>query len=199
MAGTTTIYKSVTLEPGEQFTLPPNSELIGASAPEQLDSTCDLPTLEELGCYAFTIGLNPEEGAASEIFEADNNSNIYISGIKVGNTSYSFSSPVTSAVPTGLIDLVDLANKINTAGAGEVLLNVSTGFKLDYGIGTGSRATMNYIVFKTLPSIGSSIRLICSASAPVFTVPASNPLVAFEIPARPYADVSDFENIPECS
>jgi len=51
------IYKSVTLGTGEQFILPPGAELIGAESRSDLESTCDLPELDNVGCYTCVIEI----------------------------------------------------------------------------------------------------------------------------------------------
>lgn len=67
------IYKAVTLQPGEQFTLPPGAQIIGSTDINSISSTCPLPDpsqLEELQCFiAKPVLYVNNEGGVGTWFE----------------------------------------------------------------------------------------------------------------------------------
>lgn len=73
MASTQTISKTVLLQPGEKFVLPPDSKLIAAESSSDISSTCVIPELAQLDCYTAIIGIGGEEGSNSQLWEAQPN------------------------------------------------------------------------------------------------------------------------------
>lgn len=182
------IYKTVTLQNGEKFALPSGAELVGASDSNLITSTCALPTLETLGCYALVFGNAEDDGNASQIFEATTYSNTPVKGINFNQKDYDFLTTFPAGVGTGLYDLAAIVSAINSTSLGTLIFDASVGYnnQLDYGV-------MSYIVFKTVPSIANNLALTMYTYAPDI-----DPLY-FSIPVLPYADVSGYNSIPACS
>jgi hypothetical protein len=93
-------YKTVTLKPGEIFTLPAGATLIAATDESAISSTCDIPTLEPLECYTCVVGLGENSGTTSQLWEVQSGSggDVRIKGIlqndqlQVLTKSYTFDS-----------------------------------------------------------------------------------------------------------
>jgi hypothetical protein len=78
------IIKTVTLAPGETFTLPPGATIIHTSSHESLSSTCDeLPETSEMKCYRLLFSVNVNR-TPSPALEHDDTivSAIFISGVQ---------------------------------------------------------------------------------------------------------------------
>lgn len=188
MASSNTILKTITLQPGEQFVLPPGAEFVGATSVDELDSTCDDDLEgEELLCYALAFGNAEDDGNNGQIFESTDTSNTPVVGIKFNGTEYLFSTPFY-ANGSGLYNLTGMITAINGTAAGAVIFNASSAFNWQ-----GDNGVMSYIVFKTLPSIATKLQLMMSTTSPGVQE------LQFLIPVRPYDDVSSYTNIPSCS
>lgn len=189
MASATTILKTVTLQPGEQFVLPPGAEFVGATSVDEIDSTCDDDGLEgeELLCYALAFGNAEDDGNNGQIFESTDTSNTPVVGIKFDGTMHLFGSPFY-ANGSGLYDLTGMVTAINGTPAGTVIFDVATAFNWQ-----GDNGVMSYIVFKTLPSIATKLQLMMSTTSPGVQE------LQFLIPVRPYDDLSGYTNLPSCS
>ena len=119
MATIKTFTHSITINPGEVFTLPPNSEILFATDPSGLESVCVTIPETELKCYRMHWVRNEDpEGSFSIIFqlgipvpfsmntrsnayEDDEGSSATIEFSKVGGMG--------TSVTTGGIDFKDLA------------------------------------------------------------------------------------------
>lgn len=83
MASITKIVKTVTISPGESFTLPVNAEVL--SITDVLDTTCniDLPTPEALINYSYVFSLNEDANDDHPMGSEVNIENILIDGTNV--------------------------------------------------------------------------------------------------------------------
>lgn len=189
MATTNTLYKSINLESGEQFTLPPGAELISATNIAELESTCNLGTLEDLNCYAFVFGNAEDDGNDDQLFEATEHANTPVVGIKFNDTIYTFSSPFNAIPDYGVYDLANLITAINGTSAGNLLFEASSSNWL-----RGDKGTVSYIVFKSTPSIIKNLYLIMQTPGS-----GGSSIITFYIPVSTYSDVSGLTNIPSCS
>lgn len=199
MASTKTIYKSVTLQPGEPFTLPPGAVLISAESPDDISSTCDID-LEELACYTFVFGNAASDGNNSQLFESETagKSNVKVIGISVNGTDYLFSSPQLSRDDDGRYLDPDLINAINSTAAGQVLLNASYGYWQ-----MGENGTINYITFQGAPSVAEGLSLILSAyviagSGPSARTEANTSVKFYIKPVPTDTLLSSYNNVPQC-
>lgn len=204
MATTTTIYKSVLLQPGEQFTLPPGAELISATDTDSITSTCDISDLQGLNCYTFVFGNAGTDGDQSQLFESEtpDKSNVKIIGISVDGIDYLFNSAQYSQDDDGRYLDPDLINAINGTAAGQVMFEPEYGYWI-----MNDNGTMNYITFKGVPAIVKTLSLIFSAYvADSFVMgpvtPArteANTTVKFYIKAVDTDSLSGYTNVPECN
>lgn len=200
MATTTTIYKSVLLQPGEQFTLPPGAELISASDTDSISSTCDISNLQGLNCYTFVFGNAGSDGNDSQLFESETagESNVKAIGISVNGTDYLFSSPQLSRDDDGRYLDPDLINAINSTAAGQVLLNAIYGYWQ-----MGENGTINYITFQGAPSVAQGLSLILSAyviagSGPSARTEANTSVKFYIKPVPTDTLLSSYNNVPQC-
>jgi len=115
MSTTTVIYKSITLTPGEQFTLPPNAELVGASSPADLESSCDLPSLATLECFELVVFGADEAGSQGRPYEKDDSSDLVIRKLVVSGVEYDI--PDMSVSGWGQFDFQVLINYLSATPA----------------------------------------------------------------------------------
>lgn len=147
---TTCIYKTVTLAPNEPFNLPPGAELVSATDPSKLTSTCPLPaTLEALTCYGFVL-IAHTGGSGSITFEDDQTT---YEGISINGVYYPFSAPVGFNPAAVQAEIEALS--IGSAFSG---FCISTNSYLPNSV-------KYYLMFKTIPSIGNDLQLIGSTVA----------------------------------
>ena len=136
-----TIVKSVTLVPGESFTLPPNSTVLTTSG--NVDSTCDLPTPETLTCYGIHVIISDtESGSSAPAFDR-----ICFNGLYAGGSLIPFTE--CTEITAGNTDLAILGTQIagnDTAKA--FILNFKSESIVSSDQGRGYIA-----VFQSLPSL----------------------------------------------
>jgi hypothetical protein len=155
----TSLTKAVKLEAGEPFTLPPGATLIAATNAAGLESTCDLPNLEQLECYAVCMAISEDDGN-----QTDNLTVTVIEGIKVGATKYPFGTPISvrdelgAILAGGLLSDVMPADvskgyiqgQIQGLSIGSIILGLCASVEHYEGYGL-------YYVFQTIPSIAESM------------------------------------------
>lgn len=77
-----TIAKSVTLKPGESFTLPPGAELLYTSDSNALSSDCTIPPDQEFSCFAIDWSLNDDNSPSPNLeHQVSNVESIEIAGV----------------------------------------------------------------------------------------------------------------------
>ena len=173
--------KSITLQAGEPFTLPPGATIISTDDPGSIEGDCvDLTNLETLECYCFQVLATEEAGGTDPVFKW-NNVAVYGLFLSDSNTLYSF-------VPSYLTGIgpiqINIANYMyNTPSIGALITDVCVTYDNDGAVDRGQVLT---ICFKTLPSIGSKLFLQASTHAqlsPDFTS-------YYYLPAIPHVDVT---------
>lgn len=142
-SGSTT-NKSITLLPGESFTLPPGATVIAVSG--TLDSTCDdLPNPEALQCYSIQWEIEgPNSG--SDAWE-----NGVINSLVIGGTT------TTVNANAYLNDDDGHAKVIGAFTAAGVFSGITTGLE--------SVGDMNKfgVCFKSIPSIAADVYLVITS------------------------------------
>lgn len=152
-----TLIKSVVLAPGESFTLPPNSVLIGSTDETSITSECVIPTLETIGCYVAILAGGPaiSDGTA-DLFEGGSGG-ANMDGITVNGTDIMFAAPY-AADAVGSYNLTSLALELKTLIPGIIATDIS--FTID-----AARGSLSYLLIQTVPSIALDLKLIFRASA----------------------------------
>ena len=184
MAGaTTTIIRSITLSPGEQFVLPAGARLLGADVPGNITSNCELPVLEELACYGFILlATTGADGSETEVLE---DTQITYLGIKINDVYTPFPTPIgfnAADVLTGLEDLP----------MGSMFMDGCISQSSDL-----SRQSYKlYVIFKTIPSIGDKLMLVASTTSP--NAGAGLPQVQYLVPAVAYDTIISDGNTDLC-
>ena len=156
MATSSIVYKSVTLQTGEQFVLPPGATLIGAESIDDLDSTCELPVLEGLTCYIARLGANDDE--TEDIFLREDGLTT-IEGIYLNNVYYPFTSTYSPDSSLSYFNAPALLAELQTVIPGVVQYNHS------YYNTNPADSSITFIQIKTVPSIGDNLQLYLKATA----------------------------------
>lgn len=108
-----TITKSVILQPGEQFTLPPGATLVGSDTSSDISSSCE-QVITQLNYTNVILAWDIPDVSAEEVYERTK----WI-GVKIGTTYYSFSGSIDWTSGFSLRDQLNLlaatAPFINTA------------------------------------------------------------------------------------
>lgn len=184
-----TITKSVKLQAGEIFTLPPGATLVSATDINAITSTCDTGTLEELICYTFVFGNAAKDGNVPQFFEECSP----IVGIKVNNKFVEFPEayfPTTSDI-IGQYNLTKMVIDINNATGGALI---------DPKIGEhneGAAGIISFITFKAIPSVANTLELkLLTCSAREFN--ADENLEVWFKP-RLTSTLSHYSGLPTCS
>ena len=142
------VYKTITLQPGESFTLPPGAELVAADDATSITSVNDCaPTddLEEYVCCAVTIAETKEINRQALYYYE-----IFLQGIRIGEVNYPFT-------PAGGYTVNSLGG--GSAGNGPWCnLLKSTGLPIKdcsclYLNGSNGNVDVRKFTFKTLPSL----------------------------------------------
>jgi len=146
-------YKSVTLAAGESYILPPGATIISLSNPDIYSSENNCApkdNVETLGCYSIQIQESVSNGGDAAY------NDIIVTGVKIGETFYSFSSPINfsncnGCIPTTTIS--DFKNRLTQVGLGDLFFDWS-GYA-DVIPNSGDAAMVTMLCFKTVPSVGS--------------------------------------------
>lgn len=118
-ASTTTVTKTVTLVPGESFTLPPGGELIYTSDNNSISSDCPLPPTQTRSCYIFTVTVDADDNTSHPMDETDALFNYveilgvqYDMGFTINRDTISMYTQLVSTVPQGLLEVVYVDRRI---------------------------------------------------------------------------------------
>lgn len=156
---TSTIYKTYTLQPNEQFTLPPGSELIGSTSVANLESTCTIPTLEDIACYELYIAGANDNNSESQPFENDSSSDWKILSISAGGQTYELPTPL-NCDQDGRFFLQTLIDFIAiTPSLSGIFLEPNWNTAVD-----GTRGGISGLCFKSLASVAQTIYLTLSTN-----------------------------------
>lgn len=186
----TKIYKSIVLQPGEEFILPPSATLIASTDEGSVSSTCgNLGNLESLECYSFVFGNAEDDGNNLQLFEAK----IFpVKGIKLGGVYYSFGFEGFMAnEDTGRYDLEAIVRAIDAA-IGSVLVSPAVSYN-----SSGDNGVISFISFKTTPSIAQSLELMMQAATDEGF--QTSEYIEIWIKPRPYSDLTAYLGLPACS
>ena len=152
------IYKSITLQPGESFTLPPGAILLGATDSTALTSNngcLNLDNLETPQCYYFRFsGADEDDPGRTENWDQ---SNFYVDGFYVGDTYYP--SSLGGGIPS-----TPFWTLILNALPG-VFTNINSAYDYDPVFLGASRGWSATLTFDTIPSIGDNLRFSISTIA----------------------------------
>ena len=174
----TCTYHTITLQPGEQFSLPPGATLLSVTDVGAITSTCDIPPLESLACYIIPVYAADEVGCGTGVWEGGDNASLL--GISVAGVYYEFPSPIpatsSGAFYTNLVS--DFITSNSTLSG--LLLDPTHDADADDAC-RGGAAT---VCFKTIPSIAPTIYIQLSTSL----VSPSNVGMDTRAYAIPYAD-----------
>jgi hypothetical protein len=150
------IYQSITLQPNEQFVLPPGATLVAATDTAQLSTSnncLDLNNVESFECYAVMFTKTLENAGQTPAYAT-----IDIYGIRIGEVNYPFTPGfslqgylTTGIGGTGNITAItQLRNAIDTTPLGGIITDINI---IQY-IGTNDNELAWKVIFKTVPSIG---------------------------------------------
>lgn len=142
----TCVYHTVTLQPGEQFNLPPGAVLVGATGGlSSFDSTCEKPeTLEEPLCYQMLFSLNVANSSSPNLEYNDNQT----TSLGILGTEYVVAN-------NNLPSLSTINAAIASAGMTGVITNVSLSI-----VPPGSSLRWEFVLYlKTIPSIADEINI----------------------------------------
>lgn len=154
MATVTTYTHSITLNPGESFTLPSNSKILFTTDNSGLESVCaDLPD-ENLACFGFVAFAQiPNDDGQKDIIEADD---VLIVGVEFNGIRYDFPTP------KGVADTVGVYEQLDLLGYGLMMVNKQNVFSLEFP----RESVKNIFQFQTLPSIANKLRIIAQGPVP---------------------------------
>jgi hypothetical protein len=179
------IYRSVSLQAGESFTLPPGAEIVSATDINAITSTCPIPdNLESLECYIIVLLANVDNLTQTYVWEGcGNDCNAYMTSITVGGVTYTFPSAFT-ADDRGKFDVGGVASYIASTPAISGMM-LSLGTNNDYDYPRGGVATL---CFKTTPSIAAETYLTLTTSLLGLGTP--EPVTTVRVYAQKLSDYS---------
>jgi hypothetical protein len=155
-------YGSVTLSPGQQFTLPPGAVLVSATSTSAFTSTCPIPPLEVPECYIITFNFADDLGSATSV--AWSNDTSTFDGINVGGTFYDFGVGTGAWIGAGGQPFTqDIADFIKND---PVLKNILTCTGWANSQDAGQEGGGGTICFKAIPSLGNTINIKVTTFAP---------------------------------
>jgi hypothetical protein len=187
------VYRSITLQTGESYVLPPDAELVLVDGVITSDANC-APTdnLEEIQCYVLYMMADSSHGDATHVYESGSggsSNNVWISALNVGSRSYSCRIGGGDSGDIFIGQLVDLINSIPEISG--IFLNMNTAQAWD----TGGRGGMSSLCFKTTPSLAAQISLNYSTSLQIDGTIGST----VKILPIPYADFGPNFTNDKCS
>lgn len=181
----TTIVKSVQINPGESFTLPPGASIVAVTG--TLSNSCGtLPNPEDLTCYGIIYSVSDGSTTPSET-----NEDVTIKGFRIDNEEYLFTSPYSHNAGVTYTSL-EIENRVSTQTylAG-IISNICGG---RYTTSSG-RGGVYVISFKCIPSLMQNAQIIIDqASYP--GAPATRALIPIRTRAELATDGLPSGNCP---
>ena len=162
------IYKTITMQAGEQMVLPPGAVLVGASNLDALTSEndcLDKTNAETLACYAVVIAESSSP-RTTPVYD-----DVVIYGIRIDNVDYPFSGDF-SCYST----LSTIQTRVSSTPFNGVISVTGLARNID-----GDRGAVSYIVLKTYPSIASDFYFYGIASGMVRSPTSSSFHVDFKV------------------
>ncbi len=183
MSSTITYTHSITLNPGEAFTLPPNSNVIFTTDNDGLESICtELPD-EALTCYGVVTFAQYSDNDGQR--DAVEENSTYITGIEINNVTTDFVTPQLLYNPAGVI------SELITIGIYPMLVDLCVNPSEN-----SSREAVKVIYqFRTLPSIAKNMNFVGSTDAPD---QAGIPSALIKYPVIPYTTIGAQGHEPLC-
>jgi hypothetical protein len=184
-------YKTVTIQPGEAFTLPPGAEIIGVSNPAHiLSSTCPIPTnLEPFLCYGLQFWIGSGNETSGGETPQGKERNLY--AIKLNGIQYSFPSPILLNASTSnpAPFTTSLRTQLDLTPVGGIITDLCTGVYVDEG-STEGRGDFLIVTFRSIPSLMATDAFLMTS------VPSLGPLATVgatyqAIPIFPRASLTD--------
>lgn len=162
-SSTNCIYKTVTLQAGEQFNLPPGAVIIGSSDSSAFTSTCPIPDGEEAICYVAATPSSNDCGSNSSYWEPTigTNATTNLWGYEFNGVMVPFASQKPTVNPGHLI-----TTDVGAAYAEMALVMPILGTAFGYGCDAGY-GCLNYFVIKTFPSIAKTLKMVWNIDGPV--------------------------------
>lgn len=183
------IIKTVKLQAGEQFNLPPGATLISATDTSAITSSCDIGTLEQLECYAFVFGNAALDGTNQQLFES---TTFPVVGVQINNKYTNFSSPFNAkdnSSPVGQYDLANMVLAINNITGALILPKIGEHNEGTHGI-------IEFIVFKAIPSVAKTLQLkMIAATNQGFNLTEN---IEIWIKPRLHSELSAYSGLPTC-
>jgi hypothetical protein len=156
------IIKTVTLQPGEPYNLPPDARLISATNINALTSTCPIPeNLEEPADYVLMIGAPTD--VDPENYYGDGR--LYIQGYELNGVYTGFSTtfpnqgnPDSDLAAEGCYDTVAVGNALLTI-PGVLAVNTANGLEYNSGSFSPENGCKCAWTVKIIPTIASALRI----------------------------------------
>lgn len=186
--------RSITLQAGESYVLPPGAEIISATDIDLIESTNDcanLDNVEDLNCYIFVLIGAKEEGSDSNPWQGD--SETQVNSLTVGQIIY---SNVTTIMGDAGDYFTDRLASIISAdqNLNGILLDPTSAWAVDTETSpNNTRGAVATLCFKTVPSLAAQMYLTIQTR-----------LTATPSPTYAYARVypilySDYTGVGKCS
>lgn len=183
MSVQSTIIKNVILKHGEPFVLPAGA-VVKTVIGTVTSSGCSLPESEDYNCYVVYFGT-AKDGTPSSVYKE-----IYINGIMVNDTKYTFDTIVVTGAEPATQITTSLENAIKSIG----LYPMMKDFCGNYDA-VGTKGSQYNIVFKTVPSITTNMYLIGRALS---FEPSPNNDLLINFPVVTYSSASDVQTKCPC-
>ena len=150
----TNIIRTITLVPGENFTIPPNGTIVSITG--DLISTCgELPTPETLSCYGAIYFIADND--AGEIGPMEQ---IFITGFKIGGVDYLFDTEIEHNL--GVVDgSVDFQAAIDSNPTLQSSIKNACLSRYDGG---GENGGSYILSFKSVPSLMTNASIIARSN-----------------------------------
>jgi hypothetical protein len=158
------VIKTITLQPGEPYNLPPGAELISATDINALTSTCPLPPNLEQPEYWVLILASSENDDSADYYS---NPRFGIGGYELSGVYTSFSKyyPMgtdPNQADEGCWDLNDVKNGFLTIPG---VFGINTVNGLEYEDGLDENGCKNAWTFKIIPSVAKNLYIVTGNSA----------------------------------
>jgi len=170
MATTSCIYQSVTLQPGEIFTLPPGAEVVSITDLASItseDDCLDTSNLEALECFGVILGDSNPGGSETPVYSV-----VTLLGIRINDVDYPFDIPVTNAS----LNTVNLKAAVDETTFGPLITDITMTSRVD-----GDRGNVHYVAFKSIPSITDDMYFYGVGTGVVSAPPTASIPISFKV------------------
>ena len=190
------IIKSVTLFPGEVFTLPPGANVLFVDDPSIITSECtEIPTTPT-ECYVVMVNSSYDGDGETEYLEPGKS---LITGFTFNGNYTAFSSPYTNNQSGIIYGQIGAAFFNIIAIAEELKSKLGAIIEYKYAAFTNipNDSIKQVLVIKTIAAIGDNLSLQMQEAANIH----QNGVIYLNVPFIKRSSLSDFdaEGIPECT